>query len=102
MDTNQLREQEARNCMLYVFRHLDEDTSYRMATELRYAFEKHPKFPKRKKSGLAIISEEYGELAVAFTKLCQGVNDKETIANLKEEAAQVAVTAIRFLEALEK
>ena len=69
MDTNQLREQEAHNSMLYVFRHLD---------------------------------EEYGELAVAFTKLCQGVNDKETLANLKEEAAQVAVTAIRLLEALEK
>ena len=45
--------------------------------------------------GHCIISEELGELA-------QAINDKQGVERMKEEAAHVAVTAIRFIEELEK
>lgn len=70
--------------------------------QLEKAKRKHPTFPKSSIGGLAIIAEEFSELSVAFAKLCQGVNDKANDDNLREEAAHVAVTAIRFLEALKK
>ena len=56
---------------------------------------KHPVFPANPAEGLSIIAEELGELAEA-------INDMETKDRLKEEAAHVAVTAIRFIEELEK
>ena len=63
--------------------------------ELTKAKVKHPEFPDNPAEALCIISEELGELAEA-------INDKESIERLKEEAAHVAVTAIRFLEMMEK
>ena len=68
--------------------------------QLEKAKRKHPTFPKSSIGGLAIIAEEFGELSTAFTRLCQGVNDKANNDNLQEEAAHVAVTAIRFLETM--
>jgi NTP pyrophosphatase (non-canonical NTP hydrolase) len=51
---------------------------------------KHPEFPKENADGLCIITEELGELA-------QAINDGEPNKRLIEEAAHVAVTAIRFI-----
>ena len=68
--------------------------------QLKKAKRKHPTFPQSPTGGLAIIAEEFAELTKAFTKLCQGVNDKANNDNLQEEAAHVAVTAIRFLETI--
>ena len=70
--------------------------------QLEKAKAKHPMFPRSSIGGLAIIAEEFTELSMAFARLCQGVNDKENNDNLKEEAAHVAVTALRFIEELEK
>lgn len=56
---------------------------------------KHPVFPDNPAEGLSIIAEELGELAEA-------VNDQQGKERMKEEAAHVAVTAIRFIEGLEK
>ena len=55
----------------------------------------HPEFPENPAEALCIISEELGELA-------QAINDTESKERLKEEASHVAVTAIRFIEELEK
>ena len=63
--------------------------------QLEKAKTKHPIFPSNPSEGLSIITEEIGELAEA-------INDMETKERLKEEAAHVAVTAIRFIEELEK
>jgi NTP pyrophosphatase (non-canonical NTP hydrolase) len=56
---------------------------------------KHPEFPENLAEAHCIISEELGELAEA-------INDKQDNERMREEAAHVAVTAIRFLEMLEK
>lgn len=63
--------------------------------QLEKAKSKHPIFPSNPSDGHCIISEELGELAEA-------INDKQGIERMKEEAAHVAVTAIRFLEMFEK
>ena len=63
--------------------------------QLAKAKEKHPEFPANPADGHCIISEEVGELA-------QAINDKQGIERMREEAAHVAVTAIRFIEGLEK
>lgn len=52
---------------------------------------KHPHFPADPARALAIVTEEMLELARA-------VNDGEPRKRVREEAAHVAVTAIRFLE----
>lgn len=62
-----------------------------VALELGKAKGKHAIFPNGNADGLCIISEELGELA-------QAINDVETKDRLIEEAAHVAVTAIRFIE----
>jgi NTP pyrophosphatase (non-canonical NTP hydrolase) len=55
------------------------------------AKDKHPVFPDNSAEALCIIAEELGELA-------QAINDKESKDRQIEEAAHVAVTAIRFIE----
>ena len=64
-------------------------------SELIKAKAKHPEFPENPAEAFCIISEELGELAEA-------INDGDSVDHLREEAAHVAVTAIRFLERLEK
>jgi NTP pyrophosphatase (non-canonical NTP hydrolase) len=61
-----------------------------VAIELGKAKGKHRVFPSGV-YGLSIIAEEFGELAAA-------INDEERIERVAEEAAHVAVTAIRFIE----
>ena len=62
-----------------------------VAIELGKAKAKHPEFPYLYSERLSIIAEEFGELAAA-------INDEENKARVIEEAAHVAVTAIRFIE----
>jgi NTP pyrophosphatase (non-canonical NTP hydrolase) len=62
-----------------------------VAIELGKAKGKHPEFPYLYSERLAIIAEEFGELAAA-------INDEERIERVAEEAAHVAATAIRFIE----
>lgn len=62
-----------------------------VAIELGKAKGKHPEFPHLYADRLSIIMEEVGELAAA-------INDEERKERLIEEAAHVAVTAIRFIE----
>lgn len=64
-----------------------------VAIELGKAKAKHPEFPDNPAEALCIITEEVGELAEA-------INDKQGKERMKEEAAHVAVTAIRFIEGL--
>jgi NTP pyrophosphatase (non-canonical NTP hydrolase) len=64
-----------------------------VALELGKAKSKHPKFPYRYADRLSIVMEEVGELAAA-------INDEENKKRLIEEAAHVAVTAIRFIESV--
>lgn len=61
--------------------------------ELEKAERKHPEFPTDPEKALAIITEEFLELARA-------VNDQESRDRQKEEACHVAVTAMRFIEAM--
>lgn len=63
-----------------------------VTSELMKAIAKHPVFPSNA-DGLAIIAEEMLELTRA-------VNDKECKERLIEEAAHVAVTAIRFIQTI--
>lgn len=69
-----------------------------VALELGKAKSKHPDFPESAEGGGMIIAEEYAELTEAARKFFQGINDQRTKYNLIEEAAHVAVTAIRFIE----
>jgi NTP pyrophosphatase (non-canonical NTP hydrolase) len=62
-----------------------------VAIELGFAKSKHPEFPDLPAEALAIITEEVGELAEA-------INDDEKKMRQIEEAAHIAVTAIRFIE----
>lgn len=62
-----------------------------VALELGRAKAKHPEFPQWNSDRLSIIAEELGELAAA-------INDEENKDRQVEEAAHVAVTAIRFIE----
>lgn len=66
-----------------------------VAIELGKAKGKHPHFADCPANGLAIITEELGELGAA-------INDGESRERLIEEAAHVAVTAVRFIEELLK
>ena len=61
-----------------------------VAIELGKAKGKHPEFPYSA-DGLSIITEELGELAAT-------INDGESKERQIEEAAHVAVTAIRFID----
>lgn len=54
---------------------------------------KHPEFANDVHEGLNLITEEYLELVRA-------INDKEGIPRIREEAAQMGVTILRFLEML--
>ena len=56
---------------------------------------KHPRFPADPAAALAIVTEEMLELARA-------VNDGEPRSRVREEAAHVAVTAIRLLEEVQE
>ena len=69
-----------------------------VAIELGKAKSKHPVFPENAEGGGMIIAEEYAELTEAVRAFFQGINDRRTKYNLIEEAAHVAVTAIRFIE----
>lgn len=62
-----------------------------VAIELGKAKAKHPEFPYLYSERLSIIAEEFGELAAA-------INDEEDKTRIVEEAAHIAVTAIRFIE----
>jgi hypothetical protein len=62
-----------------------------VAIELGKAKGKHPEYPEQPAEALSIIVEEVGELA-------QAINEKHIIMHQVEEAAHVAVTAIRFIE----
>lgn len=62
-----------------------------VALELGKAKAKHPDFPYLYSERLSIMMEELGELAAA-------INDEEKKERIVEEAAHVAVTAIRFIE----
>lgn len=62
-----------------------------VAVELGKAKGKHPKFAETTAHGVCIINEELGELAAS-------INDDESKSRQIEEAAHVAVTAIRFIE----
>ena len=74
----------------------DESVNAQVAThivgaEYAKAKKKHPIFPRNPAEGLCIINEELGELA-------EVINDKGAVERQIEEAAHVAVTAIRFIE----
>jgi hypothetical protein len=71
-------------------------------SELIKAKEKHPEFPDNHAEAGMIIAEEKAELDCAWDQFCKTVNDRKNKDHLREEAAHVAVTAIRFLEMLEK
>jgi hypothetical protein len=62
-----------------------------VAIELGKAKGKHPVFPDNPAEALCLITEEHGELAAT-------INDDEFKERQIEEAAHVAVTAIRFIE----
>lgn len=62
-----------------------------VAIELGKAKGKHPVFPDNPTEALCLITEEHGELAAT-------INDDESKERQIEEAAHVAVTAIRFIE----
>lgn len=71
---------------------MEEQTALEIvALELGKAKGKHAIFPNGNADGLCIINEELGELA-------QAINDGEPKERQIEEAAHVAVTAIRFIE----
>lgn len=61
-----------------------------VARELDAARQKHPLWPVSPFQQVAVITEEVGELA-------QAVNDDD-LSHARQEAAQVAAVAIRFLE----
>ena len=59
--------------------------------ELGKAIAKHPVFPCKNADALNIITEE-------MLELMRAVNDNESSERQIEEAAHVAVTAIRFIQ----
>lgn len=75
-----------------------------VAVQLQRAIAKHPVFPCNFQ-GISIIGEQVGELCTACNdkwhtpEKC--AHPKETVQHLKQEAAQVAVTAIRCVAELE-
>jgi hypothetical protein len=73
-----------------------------VAIELGKAKAKHPEFPDNPAEAGIIIAEEKAELDCAWDQFCKAVNDRKNKDHLREEAAHVAVTAIRFIEGLEK
>lgn len=58
---------------------------------IRYAKKKHPEFPADPSEGFGIMCEEVLEL-------CRAINEKEPNDRILDEALDVAVTAIRFVE----
>lgn len=73
--------------------------------ELRKAKKKFPKWPIHPAAKAGIVMEESGELMQAclqfkYEKNKKGLTADEHKQRMKEEAVQVAVTAIRFLENL--
>ena len=69
-----------------------------VAIELGKAKGKHPEFPDNPVAAGMIVAEEKAELDCAFDKFCNAVNDEKKKLHLVEEAAHVAVAAIRFIE----
>lgn len=68
-----------------------------VATEIRSAIEKHPRWPVDIVHGAAIVAEECGELQRAALRL---VYEGGSRSDVKGEAIQTAATALRFLVAL--
>lgn len=64
-----------------------------ISKEFYEAQQKHPEFANDVHEGLNLITEEYLELVRA-------INDQEGIPRIREEAAQMGVTILRFLETL--
>lgn len=81
-----------------------ETAMQQVAEQLQRAIAKHPVFPCNFQ-GISIIGEQVGELCTACNdkwhtpEKC--AHPKETVQHLKQEAAQVAVTAIRCVAELE-
>lgn len=65
--------------------------------EVECAEKKHPVWPSCYVKQIAIVAEEAGELVRAGNQLDEG---KGTFLEIKEEAIQVAATAIRLLKKL--
>lgn len=70
-----------------------------VAAEYERAVNKHPLFPKDKIHAAAIVCEESGELIREC--LNNVYHNENNITNIKTEAIQTIVTAIRFLENLD-
>lgn len=71
--------------------------------ELRKARRKHPNWPDHAAAQAGIVCEEAGELMRACLQWKYERNPNEEqkqLQDIKEEAVQVAVTAIRFLQNL--
>ena len=58
---------------------------------IRAAMKKHPEFPAEMEAGFAIICEE-------MLELCKAINDQEAVERVMDEALDVAVTTIWFIE----
>lgn len=58
---------------------------------IRAAKKKHPEFPAEMEAGFAIMCEE-------MLELCKAINDQEAVERVMDEALDVAVTTIRFIE----
>ena len=73
----------------------DLPVNQQLRLEYMRAIHKHPRFPVKPEEAITIITEELGELA-------RETNDKETGWQKRAyvEAAHVAVTAIRTMQAL--
>lgn len=69
-------------------------------SELQHAVAKHPVWPIDNVKRVAIVNGECGELVRAANLIDQG-NPEGTRENLRDEAIQVAATAIRFIKALD-
>ena len=68
-----------------------------IADEYKKATQKHPEWPSDIIHASAIVAEESGELTRASLQVTY---EKGKLLAVEEEAVQVIVTAIRFLEGL--
>lgn len=77
----------------------------RVKEELYAAKQKHPQFAVGFAEGICVMVEEIGELAEVLNDM-QTLDRPDKIAGAREaaqiEAAHVAVTAVRFMEMLDK
>lgn len=80
----------------------DAEVFLNLEIQLLKARTKHRNFPVDAAEALSIISEEYLELNEAMLAIARGVNENHPREHLIEEAYHVAVTAIRFIQLVEK